>query len=148
MNKGIILAIVIIVVVGAIILFTSGPAEAPMSPTENDVSDTWPTGSPEPGNATSTDTPMVKEFMVEGSNYKFSVTEMRVNLGDTVRVVFKNTGGQHDWKVDEFDAETRVLSAGEQETIEFVADKAGTFEYYCSVMQHRQMGMVGSLIVE
>ena len=50
--------------------------------------------------------------------------------------------------IDEFNAKTRVLNKGEEETITFVADKAGTFEYYCSVGQHRANGMVGKLIVE
>jgi plastocyanin len=29
-----------------------------------------------------------------------------------------------------------------------VADKKGTFEYYCSVGQHRALGMKGKLVVE
>ena len=90
----------------------------------------------------------VKEFVVEGSNFKFSLSEMKVKKGETVRVVFKNVEGMHDWVVNEFDAKTSVINGGEEETIEFVADKAGTYEYYCSVGQHRKMGMVGKLIVE
>ena len=40
------------------------------------------------------------------------------------------------------------INGGETDSIEFVADKVGTFEYYCSVGQHRSMGMVGKLTVE
>lgn len=90
----------------------------------------------------------VREFTVVATPFKFDVTEIKVKKGDTVRIVFKNEGGMHDWVVDEFNARTKQLQAGQTETIEFVADKVGTFEYYCSVMQHRQMGMVGKLIVE
>lgn len=90
----------------------------------------------------------VKSFTVTGSNFAFSPAEMRVQQGDTVRVTFINSGGVHDWKLDEFNAATKVIQAGQQETIEFVADRAGEFEYYCSVGNHRQMGMVGTLIVE
>jgi uncharacterized cupredoxin-like copper-binding protein len=32
--------------------------------------------------------------------------------------------------------------------VQFVADKTGTFEFYCSVGNHRQMGMVGTLVVQ
>ena len=39
-------------------------------------------------------------------------------------------------------------ATGQIDEVEFVVDKAGTFEYYCSVGNHRQMGMVGKLIVE
>ncbi len=90
----------------------------------------------------------VKEFVVEGSNFKFEPNSITVNKGDTVRIIFKNVGGMHDWKIDEFNASTKVINSGEEETIEFVADKAGTFEYYCSVGAHRANGMVGDLIVK
>jgi len=50
--------------------------------------------------------------------------------------------------MNEFNARTKQIKAGETETIEFIADKVGSFEYYCSVGQHRQMGMVGTLVVE
>lgn len=90
----------------------------------------------------------VKEFKVSGSNFKFDVSEIQVKKGDKVRIVFTSASGFHDWVVDEFNARTKQLQAGETDTIEFVADQAGTFEYYCSVGKHRQMGMVGTLIVE
>ncbi|MDX1608441.1 MAG: plastocyanin/azurin family copper-binding protein [Candidatus Spechtbacterales bacterium] len=90
----------------------------------------------------------VKTFNVTGSNFEFSTEEIRVNEGDTVRIVFNVAEGFHDWRVDEFSASTEVLSSGGQETIEFVADSAGTYEYYCSVGNHREMGMVGTLIVQ
>lgn len=90
----------------------------------------------------------VKEFVVEGSNFKYSLSEIRVKKGEMVRIVYKNISGFHDWVVDDFNAKTNQLKDGEEETIEFVADKVGTFEYYCSVGQHRKMGMVGKLVVE
>lgn len=93
--------------------------------------------------------PQVKEFTVEGGNFSFSVKEMKVKEGETVKVTFKNVEGMHDWILDEFpNAKTKVLNKGESETVEFVANKKGTFEYYCSVGQHRANGMVGKLIVE
>ncbi len=90
----------------------------------------------------------VKTFEVAGTNFKYSVEEIRVKKGDTVRIVFTSESGFHDWVVDEFDARTKQLQAPGSETIEFVADEVGEFEYYCSVGQHRANGMVGTLIVE
>jgi plastocyanin len=90
----------------------------------------------------------VKEFTVTGKNFSFSPSTMTVNKGDRVRIIFQNTGGTHDWVIDEFSARTKVLTNGQTETIEFVADKTGTFEYYCSVGTHRQMGMKGTLTVQ
>ncbi len=111
-----------------------------------------PTGSVSPS-PTATAMPdgksgSLREFTVTASNYKFSVAEMRVKEGDTVRVTLRNQQGLHDWVIDEFNAETNQLQSGEQQTIEFIADDKGTFEYYCSVGNHRAMGMVGKLIVE
>lgn len=90
----------------------------------------------------------VKEFDLVASNFKYDVTEIRVEKGDTVNINLRSEEGFHDWVVDEFDARTRQLQAGEFDSIQFVADKSGTFEFYCSVGNHRQMGMVGTLIVE
>lgn len=90
----------------------------------------------------------VQEIKVEGSPFKFVPAQIRVKKGDTVKVTFVNKEGFHDFVIDEFDAKTAQLQAGGQETIEFVADKVGTFEYYCSVGNHRTQGMVGKLIVE
>ncbi len=89
-----------------------------------------------------------KEFVVDGGNYFYKPTSLIVKKGDTVRIIFKNTGGFHDLKIDEFAVATKKLASGAEETIEFVADKAGSFEYYCSVGTHRQMGMKGTLIVQ
>jgi plastocyanin len=54
----------------------------------------------------------------------------------------------HDLRIDEFNAKTSVIQGGQTQTIEFIADKTGSFEYYCSVGTHRQMGMRGTLTVK
>jgi len=90
----------------------------------------------------------VKEIIVTGSNFKFVPATITVNLGDTVRVTFVNSGGTHNFSLDEFDIQTATLQGGTEETVEFVADQKGSFEYYCSIGTHRQMGMKGTLIVK
>lgn len=94
------------------------------------------------------ETSTVKEFTVAGDNFAFAPSTMTVKKGDTVRITFTNAEGFHDLKIDEFDVATAKLNAGGTETIEFVADKTGTFEYYCSVGSHRAMGMKGTLTVQ
>lgn len=91
---------------------------------------------------------MVKTFTVEGSNFSFSLPEIRVQEGDKVQVTFMNKGGMHDFVLDEFGVRTPIIQTGESTTVNFIADKTGRFEYYCSVATHRQMGMKGILIVE
>ena len=85
---------------------------------------------------------------IEGKNFEFTLKEIRVKKGDKVRIDFTSTQGFHDWVVDEFNAKTKQINTGNNSSVEFVADKTGTFEYYCSVGNHRVQGMVGKLIVE
>lgn len=90
----------------------------------------------------------VVEFTVIARNMSFSPRELRVREGDIVRITFENAQGYHNFVLDEFDIKTDEINAGESRVVEFVADKVGTFEFYCGVPSHRQMGMVGTFIVE
>ncbi len=90
----------------------------------------------------------LREFIVEGVNFQFDPKEIRVAEGDTVRITFKSVEGLHDWTLEGYGVGTSQINSGEEQAIEFTADKKGTFEYYCSVGDHRQKGMVGKLIVE
>lgn len=88
-----------------------------------------------------------EQFTVEAANFSFSPKEIKVKKGDRVKINFKNNEGTHDWVLDEFNAKIDPIGSGKEASVLFTADKVGTFEYYCSVGKHRQMGMVGSLIV-
>ncbi len=87
------------------------------------------------------------EIEVTNAGLRFMPAEIRVALGSTVRITYVNGGGRHDWVLDEFDAATAVISARQSDTIEFVADEAGEFEFYCGVPGHRAAGMYGAFIV-
>ena len=90
----------------------------------------------------------VREFNLTASNFKYDVAEIRVKKEDKVRINLSAAEGLHDWVIDEFNAGTDRIQAGQSNSIEFVASRKGEFEYYCSVGSHRAMGMVGKLIVE
>ena len=77
----------------------------------------------------------------------FSLSEIRVKKGDTVKITVTNTNGTHDFVLDEFGIQ-KETPLNEPVVIEFVADKVGTFEYYCSKYNHRALGQRGNLIVE
>lgn len=88
------------------------------------------------------------EFEVEGGEFYYKPNILKVKKGQKVEIEFNNKDGFHDFVLDEFKVKTKQLKDGESEDIEFVADKAGTYEFYCSVGQHRAKGMKGTLIVE
>ena len=163
MNKKIIGVVVVLLVVAGFgtWFFMSGDKdvmkEGEMSKDADMMSEPTPDASmgmevsPEASPAVSGEPAMmgeVKEFTVTGSNFSFDPSEIKVKKGDTVKITFKNSGGMHDWVLEEFNVRTKRIQGGEQEVVEFVADKTGTFEYYCSVGSHRAMGMKGNLIVE
>ncbi len=112
-----------------------------------------PAGGMETGEVSTSDTatgataPGVKEFTIQSDHFSFAPNSMQVKKGDRVKITFSNPAGTHDFKIDEFTVATAKLSAGQNATVEFVADKAGSFEYYCSVGNHRAMGMWGTLLV-
>lgn len=158
MNNKILLVLAVVILIGGGIFLASkqnAPSTVPVGDTqtqeinvEEDTS-TSDSADEEEENGDVMEQSEVKEFTVEGSNFKFSLPEMRVDQGDTVKVTFVNKDGVHDWMVDGISsARTKQLKAGESETVTFVADTAGTFEYYCSVGQHRSLGMKGNLVVE
>lgn len=152
--RNLIIGIFILVIAAGILWFLFGRA-LPKEEVNTSLPVSTSPGIKEPAPESKKESPVitlpsrpVKEFTIIGSNFKFSLGEIRVKKGDTVKIVFKNQQGLHNWQVDEFGAATKVIQAGEQDTIEFVADKTGQFEYYCSVMQHRKMGMKGVFVVE
>jgi plastocyanin len=142
MQKIIALVVLIVLIGGGWWYYTTNmSAPTTQVPTAEEVT----SGMPVPNTP---DTVVVREFTVTGSSFAFAPSTMTVKKGEKVRVTFKNSGGKHDWVLDEFTgARTKVLDAGAQEVIEFTADKVGTFEYYCSVGQHRAAGMKGVLTV-
>lgn len=85
---------------------------------------------------------------VEGGNFYFKPNEIRVKAGTPVKLTFKNAQGFHNFVIEELDVKSKQITAGNSEVIEFTPTKKGSYEFYCSVGQHRQMGMKGTLIVE
>lgn len=91
----------------------------------------------------------VKTFDVTGTPFKFEPNEIKVKKGDRVKINFKNAEGMlHDLTIADLNVRTKQIPAGQTDSVEFVADKAGTFDFICSVPTHADKGMLGKLIVE
>lgn len=84
---------------------------------------------------------------LDAFSFGYSQTEIKAKVGQTVKVIMTNTGGNHDFVIDELNARTPIIKTGETTEVEFTVTEAGEFEYYCSVGSHRAAGMVGKLIV-
>ena len=143
------LLVLVILVGGGWYFYQNSSPRVPAVPT-TDTMNTTESTTMETGTIPATETApaAVKSFDLTGKMFAFSQSEIRVEKGDTVTVNFESTDGPHDWVVDAFNARTKQVQPGTKTSVTFVADKVGTYEYYCSVGQHRQNGMVGKLIVE
>lgn len=105
-----------------------------------------------PAAETASDSPAmaadVKVVEIEGGAFYYKPNEIRVKKGEKVKVVMKSVDMMHDFVIDELGVKMPIAKSGETGTVEFTADQAGTYEFYCSVGQHRAQGQVGKLIVE
>lgn len=145
--KVIVPLIILIALAGAgYYLFSINPAAPAMAPETAKV-------SPEPSVMEIEETPVEnammapRQFTIDAQNYSFTPKEITVKKGDKVEFVVNNTGGTHDLVIDEFNVKTPMIASGESANVTFTADKVGEFAYYCSVGNHRAMGMEGKLIV-
>lgn len=90
----------------------------------------------------------VQEFTMTASQYDFSPSTITVNEGDTVRITMTSSDVDHGISIPEFGV-NMVVDTGATDTVEFVADKAGTYKFTCSVFCGSGHGsMEGTLIVE
>lgn len=137
----------IIVVILALLAF-GGVYVFSKSSTTNQVPVSNNLATPTSQVATSPTSTQVKEVSVEAGSFYFKPSEITVNKGDRVKITMKSVSLMHDFTLDEFNVKMPVVKDGETGSVEFTADKSGTFEYYCSVGQHRENGQVGKLIVK
>jgi cytochrome c oxidase subunit II len=88
------------------------------------------------------------EVKMTAKKYEFSPNVMTVHQGAHVKLIITALDRDHGFKLAAFHINQR-LKKGEPETIEFTADRAGTFPFECSVvcgMGHHRMK--GKLVVE
>lgn len=106
---------------------------------------TTPTASVAPATAAPvTETGKTEEIAVTAKNFAFDKKEIHVKKGDTIKLTLVNGSGAHGIEIP--DLGVKLAKAG---TIEFVADKAGEFEYNCALMCGTgHDAMVGKFIVE
>jgi plastocyanin len=88
------------------------------------------------------------EVQVEGGNYYFKPNSITVKEGQPVKITLTSVEGTHDFVIDEFNVKTQTVNADQSTSVEFTPDKTGSFEFYCSVANHRALGMKGTLIVQ
>lgn len=89
-----------------------------------------------------------KEFKITAKQFEFTPSTIEVNKGDKVRLIVTSVDVPHGIAIPEYGINQR-LEPGKPETIEFTADKVGTFTAYCSVVcGSGHKSMKGQIIVK
>ncbi len=89
----------------------------------------------------------LKTIDIEAGSFYYKPNEITLKKGEKVKIILHSVSMMHDFNIDELNVKLPITKNGETGSVEFTADKVGTFEYYCSVGQHRKMGQVGKLVV-
>jgi len=90
----------------------------------------------------------IKAFSMTAKQWVFIPDTITVNEGDTVKLTIESVDVDHGVMISDFNVNEH-LSPGETVNIEFVADKKGTFTFFCNVFcGSGHSGMEGKIIVE
>jgi plastocyanin len=82
---------------------------------------------------------------------KFEPATITVKRGTPVRLTLTNDGAlEHNWVVDNLDGRKVQVDARSKAraTGEFMPIASGTYEFYGSVLGHREAGMKGTLVIQ
>ncbi len=74
----------------------------------------------------------VKTFDVIASQFTFEPATLSVVEGDRVRLRLRSADRAHGIAIKAFRVKAQIPKGGEVATMEFVADRAGTFDISCS----------------
>ena len=105
------------------------------------------TSAPAPGSGG------VREIKVEGSEFKFTPSEVTVKAGEKFKLTLTNKGTvDHTWVLLAADGKTEVaridVKVGGTGSKEITAPAAGTYTVDCDIAGHKEAGMIGKLIVQ
>jgi cytochrome c oxidase subunit 2 len=163
MNKGLLIGLVVIAIL-VIVAATGGLFK--QKETEAAITQPTETTEPEFSEATAEETAVeqleqieepeaveettqqVKEFNLIARKWSFEPSVISVKQGDRVKLIITSVDVTHGLALPEFNINT-VLAPNTAVEVEFVADKKGTFTFFCSVpcgAGHSNMN--GRLIVE
>ncbi|MFZ5827534.1 MAG: cupredoxin domain-containing protein [Bacillota bacterium] len=96
----------------------------------------------------------------------FSTKEITLEKGKTYKLVLNNSDSvEHDFSIDKIPAKIVKAghddghgskkadlhvhaAAGKKESVTFTPTEAGAYTFYCSVIGHKDAGMVGQLVVK
>ena len=90
----------------------------------------------------------VRTIDVIASNFKFEPSIISIAQGEKVRLRLRSADRNHHFAIKGFRVKALIPKTGEAVTVDFVADRAGTFEFTCAeYCGTGHSGMKGRLVV-
>ncbi len=89
-----------------------------------------------------------EQITISGSNFTFVPNTIQVTKGDLIKITLLNTSGLHNLTIPALHVSTKTIHAGQQDTVQFIADKTGSYPFYDGYGHHKEFGMIGKLIVQ
>jgi hypothetical protein len=106
----------------------------------------WAAEPPAHGNGQE-QAPNRREFALTARNYRYVPGRIEVAQGDLVKLTVKSEDVDYSLTIDAYRVSRRVPAKG-MTTIEFLADRPGTFEYYSNLTSdERHAETKGELVV-
>ncbi len=100
------------------------------------------------GSKFETSTGPLKELTLTAKQWEFTPNIIEVNKGDRVHITLSSADTPHGFSIAEYGIRETIQPGGNT-VVEFVADKQGTFIFFCSVpCGEGHLGMKGKLIVK
>lgn len=138
--KNVAIVLAIVAILGGAVYFTQNKSSE-QAPSMMQTEDTT-------GMETKTETMEdVTVIEMEAGSFYYTPNVITAKKGEKIRIVMKSVSMMHDFVIDELGVKMPVVKDGDTGTVEFVADKVGSFEYYCSVGQHRANGQIGTITI-
>ena len=103
--------------------------------------------APEVVNQIAVNQEQLKTIDIEAGSFYYKPNVITLKKGEKVKIVLHSVSMMHDFNIDELAVKLPIVKNGDTGSVEFTASQVGTFEYYCSVGQHRKMGQVGKLAI-
>ncbi|WP_042161831.1 cupredoxin domain-containing protein [Paenibacillus gorillae] len=69
-----------------------------------------------------------QNITINAENWKFDQTDIKLKVGDNVKLTLKNKSGNHGLEIPDL-----KVNIKDGETANFTVDKAGTYEFRCSI---------------
>lgn len=102
-------------------------------------------GSGDASGTASTGTTVMLTMNMDSGNFYFRPNTIQAKLNQPVTIKFNNSGF-HTFTIDELGVNQTV--SGSTGSVTFTPNKKGTFEFYCTVGNHRDLGQKGTITVE